>query len=49
MKTKLILAGFALIVGVNGSQAQDWFQVESGTEKKLNTIDFPSSTIGYIG
>ncbi len=30
-------------------QAQNWFQVTSGTTKKLNTIDFPSATIGYIG
>jgi len=31
------------------SHAQEWFQVASGTNKKLNTIDFPSSTVGYIG
>lgn len=30
-------------------QAQNWFQVTSGTTKKLNSIDFPSATIGYIG
>lgn len=49
MKTKLILAGLALIAGVNNSQAQDWYQIGSGTDKKLNTIDFPSSAVGYIG
>jgi len=44
-----MLAGFALLISTVSSQAQEWFQVNSGTNKKLNTIDFPSSTIGYIG
>jgi photosystem II stability/assembly factor-like uncharacterized protein len=49
MKRKMILAGFALFILTASSQAQEWFQVTSGTNKKLNTIDFPSATVGYIG
>lgn len=30
-------------------RAQEWFQISSGTNKKLNTIHFPTSTVGYIG
>jgi len=29
--------------------AQDWFQIETGTDKKLNTIEFPTANVGYIG
>jgi photosystem II stability/assembly factor-like uncharacterized protein len=29
--------------------ADTWNQISSGTQKKLNTIDFPSSSVGYIG
>ena len=49
MKRKIILAGIALFLFTASSQAQQWFQVNSGTTKKLNTIDFPSATVGYIG
>lgn len=49
MKRKMILAGFALFIITVSSHAQEWFQVTSGTNKKLNTIDFPSATVGYIG
>jgi len=49
MKRKIILAGIALFLITASSQAQQWFQVNSGTTKKLNTIDFPSATVGYIG
>ena len=48
MKRKIILAGFFVLVG-SACQAQNWFQVNSGTTKKLNSIDFPSASIGYIG
>lgn len=35
---------------VNSSKAQStWNQIPSGTSKKLNVVDFPSSTVGYIG
>jgi photosystem II stability/assembly factor-like uncharacterized protein len=30
-------------------KAQVWYQVETNTHKKLNTIDFPSASIGYVG
>ena len=49
MKRKIILAGIALFMIAAHSSAQQWFQVNSGTTKKLNTIDFPSSNVGYIG
>ncbi|MDH4473509.1 MAG: YCF48-related protein [Fluviicola sp.] len=39
----------ALLTGGMSATAQTWFQVPTGTTKKLNTIDFPSSTVGYIG
>lgn len=39
----------ALFTGGMSATAQTWFQVPTGTTKKLNTIDFPSSTVGYIG
>lgn len=29
--------------------AQNWYQIGSGTTSRLNTIDFPSATVGYIG
>lgn len=37
-----------LVLGISAS-AQNWFEIQSGTGKKLNTIVFPSSNIGYIG
>jgi photosystem II stability/assembly factor-like uncharacterized protein len=41
---------FGLIMLVNYSKAQStWNQIPSGTNKKLNIVDFPSSTVGYIG
>lgn len=41
---------FILSIGMlSTSYTQDWFQVESGTLKDLNVIDFPSNQIGYIG
>lgn len=47
MKNILILfASVALFSAVN---AQSWYQVQTGTTKQINTIDFPSSTVGYIG
>lgn len=48
MKINFILTGLLLLI-VSASQAQNWIQVVSGTTKKLNTIDFPSATVGYIG
>jgi photosystem II stability/assembly factor-like uncharacterized protein len=48
MKRINILAGLLMLIGLT-CQAQNWVQVTSGTTKKLNSIDFPSATIGYIG
>jgi len=31
------------------AQSQTWHVIPSGTSKKLNTISFPSSLVGYIG
>lgn len=39
----------ALFTGGMSATAQNWFQVPTGTTNRLNTIDFPSSTVGYIG
>jgi photosystem II stability/assembly factor-like uncharacterized protein len=49
MKRKMMLAVFTLFMIAASSRAQEWFQVASGTNKKLNAIDFPSATVGYIG
>jgi photosystem II stability/assembly factor-like uncharacterized protein len=38
-----------LLVNYNFSFAQNWYQVVSGTHKKINTICFSSSTVGYLG
>jgi photosystem II stability/assembly factor-like uncharacterized protein len=46
---KYLFLFLALLTGGMSARAQTWFQVPTGTTKKLNTIDFPSSTVGYIG
>lgn len=46
---KYLFLFLALLTGGMSAIAQTWFQVPTGTTKKLNTIDFPSSTVGYIG
>ena len=46
---KYLFLFLALLTGGMSVTAQTWFQVPTGTTKKLNTIDFPSSTVGYIG
>lgn len=46
MKKSALLPCILLAVSVH---AQNWFQIPTGTGKQLNTIDFPSSTVGYIG
>jgi len=49
MKTILLLT-FALLHGSQvNSQTNTWYQIPTGTTKKLNTINFPSSSVGYIG
>lgn len=57
MKTKLfktaIYYSVMLLLNLFGraniAQAQNWTQIQSGTTKKINTICFSSSTIGYLG
>lgn len=39
----------ALLLATSFATAQNWYQIPSGTTSKLNTIDFPSASIGYIG
>ena len=39
----------ALLLATLFASAQNWHQIPSGTTSKLNTIDFPSASIGYIG
>lgn len=47
-KIKLTL-GLALMLSVHTAQSQSWFTIASGTNKNLNTIHFPTSSVGYIG
>jgi photosystem II stability/assembly factor-like uncharacterized protein len=49
MKTKTVLTAALLMAATFSLQAQNWFQVASGTQKKLNTIYFSSANVGYIG
>jgi hypothetical protein len=49
MKNNPIMLALALLFSVLGASAQNWFPIASGTNKKLNTIHFPSSSVGYIG
>lgn len=49
MKINILFATFLLVAGNSFAQPQQWTEISSGTDKKLNTIDFPSPTIGYIG
>ncbi len=45
---KLVLAFFVLQIGVGFAQT-NWYEINTGTTKKLNTINFPTSLVGYIG
>ncbi|HLP54904.1 MAG TPA: YCF48-related protein [Fluviicola sp.] len=46
---KLVILFLALLTGGMSATAQNWYQIPTGVTNKLNTIDFPSSTVGYIG
>ena len=48
MKTQLLFLT-ALLLSASSLAQTTWHEVPSGTEKKLNTIDFPSPSTGYIG
>ena len=47
-KNKLVFV-IALLFSTLTSHSQNWFQITSGTTQNLNTIHFPSPSIGYIG
>jgi photosystem II stability/assembly factor-like uncharacterized protein len=47
MKTILFLSAFLLLYVA--ASAQPWYQIPTGTTKQLNSISFPSSSVGYIG
>ena len=46
---KNIILSALLLGGMNSATAQTWSQVSVPTQKQLNTIDFPSASVGYIG
>jgi photosystem II stability/assembly factor-like uncharacterized protein len=48
-KFSVLIIMLAGMVNSNLSFAQTWTQINSGTTKKINTICFTSSTVGYIG
>lgn len=48
-KAKALLILFLIGLGGFTASAQNWFQINSGTQKKINTICFTSSTNGYLG
>jgi hypothetical protein len=47
MKTPFFLLAILVCAALAGQTT--WHKIASGTTKKLNTIDFPSSQVGYIG
>ncbi|MFN0189370.1 MAG: T9SS type A sorting domain-containing protein [Bacteroidia bacterium] len=47
-KFKLVVI-VALLFFTLPSHSQNWFQISSGTIKNLNTIHFPTPSVGYIG
>lgn len=49
MKINILFATFLLVAGNSFAQPQQWTEISSGTNKKLNVIDFPSVNVGYIG
>jgi photosystem II stability/assembly factor-like uncharacterized protein len=48
MKTLLLNLALILLATAAGAQTT-WYEIPTGTTKKLNTIHFPSSSVGYIG
>ena len=50
LKIKSAALMLYIALGISGATyAQNWTQINSGTTKKINTICFTSSTIGYLG
>jgi photosystem II stability/assembly factor-like uncharacterized protein len=48
IKNAILMLFIALAIG-SSAYAQNWTQINSGTNKKINTICFTSSSIGYLG
>jgi photosystem II stability/assembly factor-like uncharacterized protein len=48
IKSIILMQLIVLAIGFS-AYAQNWTQINSGTTKKINTICFTSSTIGYLG
>lgn len=48
MKKHLLLLTTLCTAGLSSAQ-QTWYEIPTGTSKQLNTIDFASSSVGYIG
>ena len=48
MRTTILLL-ISMITAQQVSAQTTWYEVPSGTTKKLNVIDFPSAQVGYIG
>ena len=47
MKTIFFLCAIMLSAAITAQTT--WYEISTGTDKKLNTIDFPSANVGYIG
>lgn len=48
MKTLFFVLAITAISATAKSQTT-WYEIPTGTDKKLNTIDFPTPAVGYIG
>lgn len=46
---KKMLLAFALLNMTHVFSQTTWYEINTGTNKKLNTINFPTDLIGYIG
>jgi len=49
MKNISLIAIIFLMNGYLICQTTNWSEIKTGTNKKLNTIDFPTKLVGYIG
>lgn len=49
MKKIQLVLGISLLLWTLQASSQNWYSIPSGTGKNLNTISFPSPSVGYIG
>ena len=49
MKRQIFILTSLLFLCIGQTKAQNWHQISVPTNVKLNDIDFPSPTVGYIG